>query len=247
MKPSVFIGQPRSYRTFESDQDLKSFRVTVETSDLYVKALFSLEAETERLIRECRALVERAIELRPEFLTSMEPLGTSPGDSILAARMIEAGRKAGVGPMASVAGAVANYVGRGLMELSEEVIIENGGDLFVSVNRSIVVGVYAGKSPFSQKIGLAIEPTPIPIGISTSSGSVGPSKSLGKADSATVLSYDPILSDAVATALGNRIRGHEELGLACQWAMSVEGVSGCLAIIDDKMAALGNIELTPIH
>lgn len=246
MKPSILMEEPRLYRNFGPEDDFRSFRVTVDTSDLYVKALSSLEAETEGLIRECRSLIERSIERRPEFLKSLTPIETSPGESVVTTRMILAGRKAGVGPMAAVAGAVAEYVGRGLMNLSDEVMIENGGDLFVFVKRDIVVGVHAGSSPFSEKIGLKIEPTAIPVGISTSSGRVGPSRSFGKADAATVLSHDPTLADAVATALGNRISGTDDLGPACQWAMSIDGITGCLAILDDKMAALGKISLVPV-
>lgn len=247
MRPSIIIEEPRNYRNFDSDKDLKAFRVTVETSDLYIKAKSYLPEEAERLIRECRSLVEKSIDRRPEFLKSLIPIDVTCDESVVTTRMIEATRKAGVGPMASVAGAVADYVGRGLMNISDEVLIENGGDLFIFVKRSIVVGIYAGSSPFSQKIGLKIEPTVIPLGISTSSGKVGPSKSLGEAHAATIASPDPILADAVATAMGNRISSSRDLRPACEWAMSVEGVTGCLGILDDKLAALGKIELVPIN
>ncbi len=247
MTPPVIIEEPRDYRSFGSDEDLKTFRVIVETSDLYVKATSYLKDETERLIRECRTLIEKSIENHPQFLKSLTPVDSSGNESIVTHRMIEAARKAGVGPMAAVAGAVADYVGRRLIGVSDEIIVENGGDLFIFVKRSIVVGIYAGSSPFSQKIGLKIGPTAIPVGVSTSSGKVGPSKSFGTAHAATIVSNDPILADAVATAMGNRISRPADLGPACRWAMSVEGVSGCVAILDDKMAALGRIELIPIN
>ncbi|MDD3473614.1 MAG: UPF0280 family protein [Syntrophaceae bacterium] len=247
MRPSVIIEEPRSYRTFDPQQDLKSFRVTVETSDLYVKAFSELSEETQKLIHQCRSMIKRSIEARPEFMTSLVPIDVEPDESVVTTRMIKAGQKAGVGPMASVAGAVADYVGRGLLEFSSEVIVENGGDLFISVNRSIVVGVYAGSSPFSNKVGLKVGPTPVPLGIGTSSGTVGPSKSFGKADAATIVSHDPILADAAATALGNKIRTHRDISSACKWAMSLDGVIGCLAILGDKMAALGKVELVSIE
>lgn len=247
MRQSIIIEDPRDYRDFGPSEDLKTFRVVVETSDLYVKATSHLQDETERLVHECRSLIKKSIEDRPQFLKSLVPIDPSSDESVVTFRMIEAGRKAGVGPMAGVAGAVADYVGRRLMDVSDEVIIENGGDLFIFVKRSIVVGIYAGSSPFSQKIGLKIGPTAIPIGVSTSSGRVGPSRSFGVAHAATIVSNDPILSDAVATGMGNRISQPADLGMACHWAMSIEGVSGCVGIVDDKMAALGNIELIPIN
>ena len=247
MRPPVIIDEPRNYRSFGSDDYLKTFRVTVETSDLYVKATSYLQDETESLVRECRSLIEKSIKNRPQFLTSLIPIDSSADESIVTHRMIEAARKAGVGPMAAVAGAVADYVGRTLMGVSDEIILENGGDLFVFVKRSIVVGIYAGSSPFSRKIGLKIGPTVIPVGVSTSSGKVGPSRSFGKAHAATIVSNDSILADAVATAMGNRISQPADLEPACRWAMSVEGVTGCIGILDDKMAALGKIELVPIN
>ena len=247
MRQSIIIEDPRDYRNFGSGEGLKTFRVVVETSDLYVKATSYLKDETERLVHECRSLIKKSIEDRPQFLTSLVPIDSTSDESVVTFRMLEAGRKAGVGPMAAVAGAVADYVGRKLMNLSEEVIIENGGDLFIFVKRSIVVGIYAGSSPFSHKIGLKIGPTAIPVGVSTSSGKVGPSRSFGAAHAATILSNDPILADAVATGMGNRISRPADLGVACRWAMSVEGVSGCVGIVDDKMAALGNVELIPIN
>ena len=147
--------EPRRYRDYGSTEGFTTFRVVVETSDLYVKALGPLERETEYLIRECRAQIQAAIARRPEFLNSLEPLEEDPSDSPAVRRMIRAGRKAGTGPMAAVAGEVAEYVGRGLMEKSEEVIIENGGDLFIHVRRPVVVGLFAGASRFSGMVGIA--------------------------------------------------------------------------------------------
>ena len=117
------VFQPRSYRDFDSTAVFTTFRVVVETSDLYVKALTNLEMETEQLVRECRSRIEAAIARRPEFLTSLEPLADDSADSAAAARMVRAGRKAGTGPMAAVAGEVAEYVGKRLLEKSAEVIV----------------------------------------------------------------------------------------------------------------------------
>jgi len=239
--------EPRTYRDFEESGRFKTFRVVVEQSDLYVKALAPLERQTEDLLRSCRADIEAAIVRRPEFLTSLEPLEVDPADAPVAMRMIHAGRKAGTGPMAAVAGAVAEYVGRALLPLSREIIIENGGDIFLMVSRPVVVGLHAGTSPLNNRVGIKIAATPLPMGICTSSAKIGPSLSLGKADCATILSRDTALADAVATGLGNRIKRPGDLAEGVEWAMSIPGVDGALAILKDKLAAAGDIELMPVQ
>ncbi len=244
VEPTLF--HPRTYRDFSEDARFKTFRVTVETSDLYVKAHRLLEKETEDLIRRARSQVEAAIARRPVFLSSLTSVEEDPADAPIVARMIRAGVKAGTGPMAAVAGAVAEFVGRGLLEWSDELIVENGGDIFLNMADPVVVGIFAGNSPFNGKLGLKIEPSGIPTGICTSAATVGPSLSLGKADAATVISCDVPLADAVATAMGNRISGPDDLKEAVEWAMAIPGVDGALAIIDDKISAVGIPDLVRI-
>ncbi|MBI4961894.1 MAG: UPF0280 family protein [Desulfomonile tiedjei] len=240
------LYEPRTYRDFGDAGRFKTFHAAVETSDLYVKAHSVLKQETEDLIRRCRGQIEAAIARRPEFLKNLEPIEEDPGDAAVPLLMIRAGKKAGTGPMAAVAGAVADFVGRGLLQRSPEVIVENGGDIFVMVSQPVVVGLFAGNSPFNNRVGLRLEPTPIPLGVCTSSGTVGPSMSFGVADCATIISREVSLADAVASGLGNRIQGPSDLQRAVEWAMKVPGVDGALAIIGEKMAALGEIELVPL-
>lgn len=240
------IYEPRTYRDFGDDGRFKTFRVVVETSDLYVKALSCLEKETESLVRKCRTQIEDAIARRPEFLKSFTPIDEDPVDAPVPRSMTRAARKAGTGPMAAVAGAVAEFVGRALLELSPEVIVENGGDIFLMVTRPVVVGLFAGDSPFTGRVGLNVGPTPLPLGICTSSGTVGPSISFGKADAAVIVSKDVSLADAVASGLGNRVRKPRDLKKAVEWAMTIQGVEGALAAIGNNFAALGDIELAPI-
>jgi len=242
----ITFFEPKTYRDFGKSGRFEAFRVVVEQSDLYVKAHRKLEKETYQLLCECRAQVEDAIARRKDFLTSLIPLDEDPRDGPVAARMVQAGKKAGTGPMAAVAGAVADFVGQGLMQWSPEVIVENGGDIFLKVDEPMVAGIFAGTSPFTNRIGLRIEPTLLGLGLCTSSASVGHSLSLGKADAATVISRDTPLADAVATALGNQVKKPSDLQRAVEWAVSVPGVDGALAIIRDRIAAQGNVELVDL-
>ena len=247
LSDNFIIGEHRSYRSFERHDVFTSFRVVVETSDLYIRALKNLENEARSLIIECRSQIERSIARRPEFLTSLDPIDAAPFDTPVAIKMIHAGKKAGVGPMAAVAGAVAEFVGRNLLASSDEIIVENGGDIFIHVKRPIVIGVYAGETTLGARFGIKIGPTVIPTGVCTSSAKIGPSTSFGRADAATVVSSDVSLADAVATGLGNRIKTTKDLESGVQWACKVDGVQAALAICEDKIAVLGDVELVPIE
>ncbi len=239
---------PRFYRTYRSRGTGRvPFRVKIATSDLYIRADRDLAREARALLREARARIEAHIARHPAFATALRPLEPPPGSlpGVVAA-MYAAGRAAGVGPMAAVAGAVAGEVGRGLRELSGEVVVENGGDVYLDLREPAVVGLYAGRSPFTGRVGIRVVPERTPLGVCTSSGRVGPSLSYGTADAATAVSPDPALADAVATAMGNRVQDPGDLEAAVEWALGIPGVRGALAVVGDRLAAAGEIEIAPV-
>ncbi len=145
--------------------------------------------------------------------------------------------------MAAVAGALAEAAGLFLLNHSPEVIVENGGDIFISVIEPVSVGIYAGNSPFAGKLALRVNPARGPLGICTSSGNVGPSLSFGKADAAVAVSPSTPLADAAATALGNMVKSPDDLEATLEFAKKIEGVTGALLIYRDKIAAWGDLEL----
>ncbi len=218
----------------------------VETSDLCVRALCDLSQEAERLLRILRQQLRAHIAIQDEFLTSLVPIKKLDGIPAIVHKMYWASELAHVGPMAAVAGAIAEIIGRALLEKSDEVIIENGGDIWLALKKQGIIGLYAGRSPFSSKIGIMVHPEQTPMGVCTSSARVGHSLSFGKADAVTIGAKDAALADAVATETCNRIRGEYDLEGAVNFALSIEGVTGALAILDDKIAIKGDIELTNI-
>ena len=143
----------------------------------------------------------------PEFLTSFEPLDAKTESNIINL-MCNASKKADVGPMASVAGTIAELC---LMKLIKQKtkcsIIENGGDIALKTNKKLIMGLYSGESSLSGKIGFQIKPTNKPLGICTSSGTVGHSISFGKSDSVTVFSKQSSIADALATSIANNAKG----------------------------------------
>ena len=176
----------------------------------------------------------------------MTPIPCFPDAPDIVRRMCYAAQMAGVGPMAAVAGAISEFVGRELLKFSDEIIVENGGDIFIKSQQDRVVGIYAGDSPLSNKIGLRILAKDTPVGICTSSGKIGHSLSFGKADAVMILSKDTALADAVATAVGNIVKGADDMQKGIDYARRIEGVSGVVIIVEDKFGAWGDIYLVKL-
>jgi hypothetical protein len=145
--------------------------------------------------------------------------------------------------MAAVAGAMAECVSKDLLKLSKEVIVENGGDIYLATSRERTIGIYAGDSPLSLKIGIVISPEDSPLGVCTSSGTVGPSLSFGKADAVCILAKSSALADAVATAVGNIIKEKKDIELGLGRGREIAGVLGALIIVEEKMGVWGNVKL----
>ena len=238
---------PDTYRRRVRVPGLTAFNVRVAQTDLYLQAEKNLTDEALKLIHTGRSRIEQYAESDPEFITSLKPRPDSALAPSPVKEMLQAGCAANVGPMAAVAGAMAEFVGRGLMALSPGgVVVENGGDIFLAATSGFTVGLFAGESPLSMKFGLIIQPEKTPIGICTSSGTVGHSMSLGRADAATVVAVAGALADAVATALGNRIRRANDIEASLNWAVSIPGVFGAMAIVGESIGFQGDLELAPI-
>jgi len=237
----------RSYRKRVKAKGLVSFQIAMKETDLWVSAERRLEAETRDLVLNKRQQLETYIHTHPDFLTTLQPYPEDPYAPPMVREMIEASREIGVGPMASVAGAIAQHVASGLLQWTEQVIVENGGDIFLKVNRPVTVSLLAGDSPLSGRIGIKIRTQQMPLGICSSSGTVGHSLSMGKADAVCILSSSAIMADGAATALGNRIKSRTDLKRIATWADQIKDIRGGLAIIGDKMATWGDIELVDLH
>jgi hypothetical protein len=224
--------------------DLVSFYAIVKETDLYIRAQSYLKDEALGAVKKCRADIESYIVRQPDFLTTLVPIDLLPAAPPLVATMADAARKVGVGPMAAVAGAIAEYVGRALMKQSPEVIVENGGDIFISTAKPRTIGVFAGDSPFSGK--LAVEIGAGTIGACTSSGTVGHSLNFGNADAVLILSSSTALADAAATAVSNAVKTAADIPSAIELAQTIDGVTGVLIVIGDKLGIWGEVKLSEV-
>jgi len=234
----------RLYRKEHLARGLTSFTLTYKETDLWIAAKKDLSKEALEVVRRIRTELDEFISKCPSFLHSLSPIEMPKDAPPIALKMAEASKKVGVGPMASVAGAFAEAVGRELLKKSKEVIVENGGDIFLSTKKGRLVAVFAGDSPLSGRIALKISPGEV--GVCTSSGTVGHSLSFGKADAVVVVSPDTLLADAAATALGNRVRSEEDIKKALHFAQEIPGIKGVVVVKGEKLGAWGEVELVPI-
>lgn len=245
-KPESY--QTRSYRLLPDQAGLVSSLVQIQETDLHILASRDVQERATELVLQYRSQLEAYIVRHPLFLATLDPLPLDLLAPPLVREMQVAAQAAGVGPMAAVAGTIAEFVGKSLLaEGVDECIIENGGDIFVSRRQESRVAIFAGQSPLSYKIGLRLEVGLMPIGVCTSSGTVGHSLSLGKADAAVVVARSTALADAAATAIGNAAdvsrgeKGAVEQALAR--AREIEGIEGAVVICGAAMGAVGSIEL----
>lgn len=237
--------EERTYRRVVRSRNLTPFRVVVQETDLWIFAREDFSELARDMVLECRGYIENYIASFPAFLTAMTPwrrLGPAPD---VVRDMVSAGRRAGVGPMAAVAGAVAAFVGSRLRRNSPEVIVENGGDVFLCTRNPAVVGIMAGSSPLSMRIGLKIAGSG-PVAVCTSSGTVGHSKSFGTADAVSVVSDDCSLADAAATAIGNRIHVPEDISRGIEFGRKIKGVKGIVIVKEDRIGLWGELEVVSI-
>lgn len=238
--------EERVYRVHCRTGSLRAFTVRVKETDLWILAERDLARQALESISRHRRALEVYLDQNPLFLESLIPLPPDPLAPPLARAMLAAGEAAGVGPMAAVAGAIAEAVGRDLRELSPRVVVENGGDIFLDAGRDVTVGIWAGDSPLNGRLGLKAPAESMPLCLACSSGVVGHSLSLGKADAAVVAARDGALADAAATALGNRVRSRGDLAPALEWASGVPGLDGALLVLGDRLGAWGEMTLVDL-
>ncbi|MGI5880674.1 MAG: UPF0280 family protein [Syntrophomonadaceae bacterium] len=241
----------RNYRSLHQSKDLYYFNVKIKQTDLSIgvdKASYSdsLVEFTRQCIIKLRAELETYIDFDPNFQHSLVPVKVHARATSLVTNMAQAARACGVGPMAAVAGAVAQQTGEQLLSRVGEVIVENGGDIYMNCQRKRTIAVFAGQSEFSSRIGITVDVDEMPLGICTSSGTVGHSLSFGKADAVMIKSPNAALADAVATRIGNIIQTKDDFVNAIEVAKNLEGITGVLIIKEDALAAWGKIEITPL-
>ena len=242
MKASKF--QRRFYRDWVKDKNLYVSHLLAKETDIRVATDKPLaKGFLEEKINSYRWQIERYIQKEPRFLTALKPIPVEINAHPIIQEMAHRAKEAGVGPMATVAGVISEFLGKELLkEGFRDVMIENGGDIFLKSRRIRLVGIYSGRCKLWNNLCLKIKPSWTPLGICTSSGTVGHSLSFGIADSVVVVSKSVGLADAVATATCNRIKSKNDLQKALDFARSIKGVLGVVIILKNNLLSWGKVE-----
>ena len=220
------------------------------------KELFSLKESQCTIISDKQQAIKAAIEsikrnyqelelyvkANPKFLYTLTPI-VAPEKPLVARLMTLAAEKADVGPMAAVAGAIADLAVKDMTcEGCEVAVVEDGGEISAVSNRSVDVAIAAGEEPLSKRFGFRL--AEFPIGVATSSGRFSHALSFGDAETATVFCKNAALADAAATAVGNIVRGEDvQVGIQAgiNRGLSIEGVEGVLIIYKGQVGTAGKI------
>jgi len=242
--------EPRTYRKQFSQERFRSFVVNYKETDLWIGVdPDSYREEMKEVsflkVKELRTQMEEYLLKDPVFGKTFEPHQVEPNAPEIVRWMAEAATRANVGPMAAVAGAFSETVGRHLMEefKIQELVIENGGDIFLKIENNLLMSVYAGSSPLSEKIGIEIQSSDSPLGVCTSAGTVGPSVSLGRADAAMIVCRNTALADALATTFGNLIQTPEDVQRVTQETEQFPEILSVVIICRDKIGIRGKFEM----
>ena len=205
----------------------------------------TVEDFTLERIRFYRLILDDFIAEYPEFRVTLKPVKISEGAHPLILDMGKAADTAGTGPMSAVAGTIAEYICNDLVSEFglKEVIIENGGDIFMKLAMQATISVYAGKSPLSEKISLVINPDETPLAVCTSSGSIGHSLSFGKADACMIACRSGALADAYATAFCNKVKNKNMVLAVTENALKKPEILSVIIIMDDKVGLGGTLQI----
>lgn len=240
----------RSYRSRFSGDERRWFCVKFLESDLWIGVdngsyRASMEQDIYAMLVDLRRTMDAYLLMDPGYKAALVPYDAGLEAPTILKDMSRVSHRTGIGPMSAVAGAVALRVADFIKSKFnvKEVIVENGGDIYADANSDMDISVFAGQSPLSEKVGLHIPAAAFPCGICTSSGTVGPSLSLGRADAMMIVCKDVLLADSYATAFANRIQTVNDLQPVIDRIQTIPDILGALAVKDDRLAVCGLYEL----
>lgn len=219
-------------------------KISIEETNITLKTDLK-KHELYYFILKQRKELKNYIYKHEDFILSFEPLIVEDAP-IVVKMMARAGRYAEVGPMAAVAGTIAQLSMGYLTSVGAKMaIVDNGGDVALKTNKDVTIGVYAGSSSLSGQIGFKIKHKMTPMGVCTSSGTVGHSISFGRADSVTVFADEASVADALATSIANEVKGELDSDAAQNGLSRAEDfkdhMRGVLVIIGESAGMVGKI------
>ena len=233
--------QPRVYRDQMNVKGLNRYHINVDESDLLIFANRLDVENTKKYLIRCREEINKAIQIDQSFYESYKPIESNPKYSKIAKDMISASKHFNVGPMAAVAGAISLYLGRNIKKYNDDVIIENGGDLYINVKSKRYINIFTKDIVYKDKLNIVIRDKS-EVSICTSSSKLGHSKSFGNSDAVVIKAKNAVFADAAATAFGNKVKNKDDIEAVLFEAKKNRYIQGIVIIIDGVMGVWGDIE-----
>jgi ApbE superfamily uncharacterized protein (UPF0280 family) len=216
-------------------------KIEVEETAATVAAGREFIGPAAKSIKSTRMHIERQIRKDPFFLTTLEPYDPEPGSPRPIFRMCEAAKAAGVGPMAAVAGVVAQEAMEAMAESGcVHGWVDNGGDISLLAQEPVTVEVFTEPGS-SRAVALEVDPSPSITAICTSSGRLGHSISFGDSDASVVIAKDAVLADALATAIGNRVKDTRSIKSCFDDFKDLPGFVAGLVLRDGDATMFGKV------
>jgi len=201
--------------------------------------------EATREIKHSRRELVNYVQQHPEFQYALEPVRAPREAPKIVRVMIDASTVAKVGPMASVAGALADLGMEAMLRRgAKTAVVEDGGEIAAFTNQPIIVSLWSSGAELSGRIGFQILREDCPVGIATSSSKTGHALSFGEADSVTIVAQSASLADAAATAICNSVVGMDvevSIQRGLERAKSIEGVRGVIIIREGHTGLWGRL------
>jgi ApbE superfamily uncharacterized protein (UPF0280 family) len=225
---------------------MESSRKRIYKTFVHKEAVFRIcctefEAITAEILRQ-RRILEEYISHHPDFQTALTPLAIDSDAPLSVQRMASAAQRVGVGPMASVAGTMAQLAAEaGVAAGADEAIVDNGGDIYLKLTGPALVGVYSGPDPKLNRLAFHIQPDQTPLSVCSSSGKMGHSMSLGLCDLAAVVSKNAALADAAATFAANLVKTTSDIEPALNRLMEISGIDGILIVKSGRIGMAGKL------
>ena len=221
--------------------------MVLEETDLWVTGQKDLSGEILQYVQKLRTDIKNHARTHPGFISALKPLENQADGPEIVTRMSNASALLDIGPMASVAGGIAQMVAEKFSRQSPELVVENGGDIYMYSSRERTVGLLAEPGE-GVLLGLRIPPDKFPCALCSSSSRIGHSLSLGEGDLVAVMAPDGCIADAAATALANRLKGKKGLNKMLAYAQTLQeiGISGVFGQKDGEIGAWGDMELVSL-
>ena len=233
----------RTYRSMINKGNLISYNVKIAESDLLVSSDTNLSYEALKSLTKHRYSLETYIKSYPDFLTSLLPLPEDDLAPPIVRDMLVKSKMCGVGPMAGVAGAVSEFVGYDLRNQTGNLIIENGGDIFIKSENKLIASVYAGESPLSYNVNFIVKPEE---NTARYSHIVRHSRAVLELRESRCGMRDFQIRD-IATpqpqpSAKAKVKSKNDINPAIDFGIKIKGVTGIIIIIGNEMGAIGQVQ-----